>query len=70
MEPPKILCVGIMCFDIINHLEHYPNEDEDIRAKRQTKQSGGNATNTAKVLALIGRHCGFLSSLGSGVETE
>lgn len=73
MEPPlggKVLCVGIMCLDIINHVDRYPKEDEDVRAKQQTWQSGGNCTNTAKVLALIGRQCEFLGSLGSGMETE
>lgn len=67
---PKILCVGLMCLDIINHVDHYPEEDEDIRAEKQTWQSGGNCTNTSKVLALLGRQCEFLSSLGSGRETE
>lgn len=65
-----ILCVGLMCFDIINHVDRYPHEDEDMRAKQQTQQSGGNCTNTAKVLALIGRQCEFLGTLGTGMETE
>ena len=70
MDATRILCVGISCLDIINHLDHYPKEDEDIRAKKQTWQSGGNCTNTAKVLALIGRQCEFLGTLGSGMEAE
>ena len=68
--PPSILCVGIMCLDIINYVDHYPLEDEDVRAKDQTWQSGGNCTNTAKVLAIIGRKCEFLGSLGAGMEAE
>ncbi len=67
---PRILCVGLMCLDVINLVDRYPDEDEDIRAKHQIWQSGGNCTNTAKVLALIGRQCEFLGSLGSGIETE
>lgn len=70
LPQPKILCVGLMCLDIIDHVDHYPQEDEDIRAKEQTWQSGGNSTNTSKVLSLIGRQCEFLGSLGSGMETE
>ena len=68
--PKNILCVGIMCLDIINYVDRYPLEDEDIRAKDQTWQSGGNCSNTCKVLALIGRTCEFLGSLGAGMETE
>lgn len=70
MAAGSILCVGLVCYDIINHLERYPQEDEDVRAKNQSRQSGGNCTNTAKVLSLIGQQCEFLGSLGSGVETE
>ena len=69
-KPCKILCVGLMCHDIVNHVDHYPEEDEDIRATQQTRQSGGNCTNTSKVLALLGRQCEFLGTLGSGMEAE
>lgn len=66
----EILCVGIVCLDIVNHLSHYPKEDEDIRASHQTRQSGGNASNTAKVLSLLGRKCELLSTIGVGMEAE
>lgn len=66
----RILCVGLLCLDIVNHLDHYPNEDEDVRAKHQTWQSGGNAANSAKVLSLIGSRCDFLGTIGVGMETE
>ena len=70
MALPKVLCVGLMCYDTVNHVDHYPEEDEDIRAKHQTVQSGGNCTNTAKVLALLGRQCEFLGTLGTGMEAR
>lgn len=62
--------MGLMCLDIVNFLDRYPEEDEDIRAKHQLWQSGGNSNNTAKVLALIGRQSEFFGSLGTGMETE
>lgn len=65
-----ILCVGLICLDIVNIVDHYPVEDEDIRAKSQQWRSGGNAANTSMVLSLIGRRCEFLGTLGHGVETE
>ena len=66
----RILCVGLVCLDIVNHLDHYPAEDEDVRALQQTSVSGGNAANTAKVLTLLGRQCDFLGTVGMGLETE
>lgn len=67
---PSVLCVGILCLDIINHVDRYPKEDEDIRATHQTRQSGGNSVNTSKVLSHLGISCEFLGTLGSGVETK
>ena len=66
----RVLCVGIICCDIVNHLSHYPKEDENLRAFCQMKQSGGNATNTSKVLSLLGRNCDLLSTVTVGTETE
>ena len=49
----KILVTGIASIDIINQLDHYPNENEEIRAAAQTISTGGNAANTARVLAQL-----------------
>jgi len=49
----RILCVGIATLDIINHLETYPPEDSEVRALSQQLRAGGNATNTAQVLAQL-----------------
>ena len=65
-----ILMVGLVCLDIINQCDRYPREDEDVRARNQTWTSGGNASNSSKVLSLIGRQCEFLGTLGGGIETE
>lgn len=65
-----ILCVGLVCLDIINLCDHYPLEDEDIRARDQQWRSGGNAANTSIVLSLLGRRMEFMGTLGSGMETE
>ena len=67
---PRILCVGLACLDIVNHCDHYPEEDTDIRSEDQKWCSGGNAMNTSKVLALIGHHCELVGTLGGGMETE
>ena len=67
----SVLCVGNVCLDIINYCDHYPTEDEDIRAIKQKWSKGGNGANTSCVLRMLrGENCEFLGTLGSGMETE
>ena len=47
----KVLLVGLTCIDIINECEDFPVEDEDAKVLSQTWSVGGNAANTARVLA-------------------
>ena len=65
-----ILSVGLLCLDIVNTCDSYPEEDGDVRARGQQWRSGGNAANSSIVLSLLGRPCEFLGTLGHGVETE
>jgi len=53
----KILAVGIATLDIINTVEHYPSEDNEVRAIAQYQSRGGNATNTLTVLSQLGHQC-------------
>ena len=70
-EGGGVLCVGLVCLDVIYYCHRYPQEDEDMRAQGQAWSRGGNAANTASVLSLLGRtNCHFLGTLGAGVETE
>ncbi|XP_067116928.1 ketohexokinase isoform X3 [Osmerus mordax] len=66
MGDKKILCVGLVCLDIINVLDKYPEEDTDSRCLSQRWQRGGNASNSCTVLALLGAPCAFLGSLAPG----
>ncbi len=52
-----ILAVGIAALDIINTVAHYPGEDEEVRAVSQRVSRGGNAANTAALLAAAGHRC-------------
>lgn len=65
-----ILTVGLICLDIINFCDRYPQEDEDIRATDQKWNQGGNATNTSLVLTLLGRQCELVATVGGGMETD
>ncbi len=53
----KILCIGIATVDIINELQSYPHEDDEVRILSQSITRGGNATNTAVVLSRLDHQC-------------
>jgi ketohexokinase len=48
-----ILLIGIATLDIVNTVDHYPVEDEELRATDQRVSPGGNAANSACVLAQL-----------------
>lgn len=58
-----ILSVGIATLDIINIVDHYPAEDEEMRARGHRLARGGNAANTACVLAQFGHRVDFAGVL-------
>ncbi|XP_037628218.1 ketohexokinase isoform X2 [Sebastes umbrosus] len=62
----KILCVGLVCLDIINVVDKYPEEDTDSRCLSQRWQRGGNASNSCTVLSLLGASSAFMGSLSAG----
>ncbi|XP_053239892.1 ketohexokinase isoform X5 [Podarcis raffonei] len=66
MGEKRVLCVGLVCLDIISVVERYPAEDSDTRCLSQRWQRGGNASNTCTVLALLGAPCAFMGSLAPG----
>uniref|UniRef100_A0A8D0C7B6 Ketohexokinase n=1 Tax=Salvator merianae TaxID=96440 RepID=A0A8D0C7B6_SALMN len=65
-EEKRILCVGLVCLDVISVVDRYPAEDTDSRCISQRWQRGGNASNTCTVLALLGAPCAFMGSLAPG----
>lgn len=60
----RILCTGIAVLDIINQVDHYPAEDEELRALGQIVSRGGNAANTAAVLCQFDHQANLLCTLG------
>ncbi|XP_019736459.1 ketohexokinase isoform X4 [Hippocampus comes] len=65
-KPKKILCVGLVCLDIISVVDAFPQEDSDSRCVSQRWQRGGNASNSCTVLSLLGSPCAFMGSLCAG----
>ncbi|XP_042599248.1 ketohexokinase-like isoform X5 [Cyprinus carpio] len=70
MGDKKILSIGLVCLDIINVVDKYPEEDTDTRCLSQRWQRGGNASNTCTVLSLLGAPCAFMGSLAPGPVAE
>ncbi|RMG58640.1 MAG: carbohydrate kinase [Gammaproteobacteria bacterium] len=69
----RILLTGIAVLDIINRVPHYPQEDEELRAIGQRRSLGGNAANTAALLAELGHEAWLCATLGddpASVEIE
>ncbi|XP_077433736.1 ketohexokinase isoform X3 [Vanacampus margaritifer] len=65
-KPKKILCIGLVCLDIISVVDAFPEEDSDSRCVSQRWQRGGNASNSCTVLSLLGSPCAFMGSLCAG----
>lgn len=66
----KIISIGVATLDIINHVDHYPREDEELRAAGQDRVRGGNAANTACVLAQLGHQLEFIGTLAEDAAAQ
>lgn len=65
-----ILVCGNATLDIVNHVDHYPAEDEEMRALSQRVVTGGNAANTACVLAQHDHQCAWLGVLATDADAQ
>ena len=65
MRMSKVLVVGNLTLDLILSVDHYPAEDEELRASAQRYQRGGNAANSADVLAQHGHRVSFAGTLAA-----
>lgn len=63
-----VLCVGGATLDIVNGVASYPAEDSEVRATAQSRRMGGNAANTAIVLAQLGARVGWAGSLAPDAQ--
>jgi ketohexokinase len=63
-----ILVVGNAVLDVILGVDHYPEEDEEMRAASRRTDLGGNAANTARVLAGLGHSVTLLATLAADAE--
>jgi ketohexokinase len=59
----NILLTGIATLDIINHVGHFPAENEEMRILKQDVRRGGNAANSADVLQQLKHNVTLVCSL-------
>ncbi len=65
----RVLAVGIATLDLVFGVDHFPAEDEEMRAHSLGTRRGGNAANTAVVLAQLGHRVSFAGVLAEAAET-
>lgn len=66
----RILTVGIATLDLIFGVDHYPKEDEEMRAQSLRVVRGGNGANTAVVLSQLGHQVSFAGVLADAPENQ
>lgn len=64
----RVMCVGIATLDIVCKVKEYPLEDSEVRALAQSQRTGGNAANTAIVLAQLGDRVSWVGNLAQPAE--
>ncbi|MBC8209711.1 MAG: hypothetical protein H8E21_01490 [Gammaproteobacteria bacterium] len=62
MQKPRIILLGNCVLDQVWRLDHFPAQDEEMRACDQFRVLGGNACNSAQMLALLGNDVELISS--------
>jgi len=66
----RILVVGNATLDLVQVVEHYPEEDQEIRALTRERRRGGNAANTAVVLSQFGHACAWVGVYASDSDSQ
>ena len=65
-----ILGVGIATLDVINVVDHYPAEDEELRTDSQHVSRGGNTANTLTVLSQFNHQCYWMGTLADDSSAQ
>ncbi|WP_296806044.1 PfkB family carbohydrate kinase [Thiocapsa sp.] len=60
----SVLGIGIAVLDLVNEVEVYPAEDDEVRALAMRRVRGGNVTNSLAVLSQLGHPCRWVGTLG------
>jgi ketohexokinase len=63
-----VLGIGNATLDIIHLVDHYPEENDEIRCDSRTQRCGGNTANTLFVLSQLGLSCRWAGVLADTAE--
>lgn len=66
----KILGIGNLVLDTILTLEHYPQEDDEVRAQSRLFRFGGNTANTLYVLSQLGHEPAIACTLATDEQAK
>lgn len=66
----RILGVGIATLDWVFEVDHYPQENEEMRAQTLRVARGGNASNSLAVLAQLGHQCDWAGVIADAPESQ
>ncbi len=66
----RILAVGNATLDIINVVDTYPHEDQELRARAQHIVRGGNACNTLVALSQLGHDGAWAGTLADEPDAQ
>ena len=64
-----ILGLGVATLDVINAVDHYPLEDQKLRATSRQIKRGGNAANTLVILGQLNHQCSFAGVLAESSDS-
>ena len=66
----SVLAIGVATLDLVFQVDHFPSEDEEMRAGALCRQRGGNATNALVVLSQLGHHCSWAGNLADDANAQ
>lgn len=66
----RVLAVGVATLDILNTVEAYPREDDELRVLEQHIRRGGNAANTLVVLSQLGHRCSWAGTIADEPDSQ
>jgi len=66
----KFLGIGNAVLDIILTVDHYPKEDEELRAQSKHIETGGNVNNMLYVLNQLGHHTDICTTIAADAESK
>ncbi|MBF6058733.1 MULTISPECIES: PfkB family carbohydrate kinase [Thiomicrorhabdus] len=66
----KILGIGNAVLDTLFTVNHYPDENEELRASQKQQLVGGNINNSLYVLSQLGHQCAICTSVAADQEAK